>query len=46
MVQFDIDSEEFWRSQLAAAARVSSKCELKIAPAMGVAPDVERQLCL
>ena len=27
----NINSEEFWRSQLAAAARVHSKCELEIA---------------
>jgi hypothetical protein len=26
-----IDSEEFWRAQLAAAAQVGSKCELEIA---------------
>src|SRR6478752_2563291 len=26
-----INSEEFWRAQLTAAARVSSKCELEIA---------------
>jgi len=27
----NIDSEEFWRAQLAAAAQVGSKCELEIA---------------
>ena len=40
----NINSEEFWRAQLTAAARVRSKCELEIARQW--AWHREPQLCL
>ena len=41
----NIDSEEFWRAQLAAAAQVREQMRVRDRPAMGMAPD-EPELCL